>query len=94
MTPKLPSILIAPPDSAWRPPAESASELAARWNEARLAYPLYAALAAQFEVASALYPAGEQPSARPSREILDRDLKWFDAIDEKIRAFQIRQFPS
>ena len=40
-----------------------------------------------------LYPAGELPALRPTRDVFDRDLQWFDAIDEKVRAFQIRQLP-
>ncbi len=66
---------------------------ATMWNEARLAYPLYAALAAQFDLVALLYAAGELPPARPTREIFDRDLEWLNTIDEKVRAFQIRQLP-
>ncbi len=69
------------------------AEVAARWTEARLAYPLYAALATQFELAPAPYPAGQLPALRPTRDVFDRDLQWFDGIDEKVRAFQIRQLP-
>lgn len=92
MSPKTPS-------NTLKPPAKSANaggapaEFAARWGEARAAYPLYAALAAQFNLASVPYPAGELPPARPTRETFDRDLAWLDAIDEKVRAFQIRQLP-
>ena len=69
----------------------SPQELAARWREARLAYPLYAALAVQFQLASPPYPAGELPPARPTRSTFDRDMKWLDELDEKIMAFQLRQ---
>jgi len=69
----------------------SPQELAARWREARLAYPLYAALAQQFQLASPPYPAGELPPARPTRSTFDRDMKLLDALDEKIMAFQLRQ---
>jgi hypothetical protein len=72
----------------------SPADFAARWAEARAAYPLYAALAAQFELAPLPYRSGELPPARPTREIFDRDLAWFDALDEKVRAYQIRQLPS
>jgi hypothetical protein len=68
-------------------------ELAARWNEARLAYPLYVALAVQFRLATPPYPAGELPPARPTRAIFDRDRKWLDELDQKILAFQLRQLP-
>src|SRR5580658_5254304 len=69
------------------------SDSASQWSEARLAYPLYAALATQFNFAPLLHPAGEMPPLRPTRDVFDADLKWFDSIDENLRAFQIRQLP-
>jgi len=69
------------------------SDFASQWTEARLAYPLYAALATQFNLAPLPYPAGEMPPLRPTRDVFDAGLKWFDTIDEKLRAFQIRQLP-
>lgn len=92
MKPKTPST-ITDTEGTHRPGSGAPAEVAARWTEARLAYPLYAALATQFELAQAPYPAGELPPARPTRDVFDRDLQWFDAIDEKVRAFQIRQLP-
>ena len=71
----------------------SPSDFASQWTEARLAYPLYAALATQFNLATLRYPAGEMPPLRPTRDVFDADLKWFDTIDENLRAFQIRQLP-
>jgi len=71
----------------------SPAELAARWKEARLVYPLYAALAAQFNLATPPYPPGELPPVRPTRSTFDSDTKWLDTLDEKILAFQIRQLP-
>ena len=85
------------------PPAFSASrsaagmsnaELTALWSEARLAYPLYAALAAKFGVAALPHPAGELPPVRPTRSIFERDLKWLEAIDEHLLAYQLRQVPT
>jgi len=70
-----------------------AAELAAQWAEARHAYPLYAALATQFELAELPHPLGQLPPARPTREIFERDTRWIDEIDDKVRAFQIRQLP-
>ncbi len=93
MTPKLFGFTFTDAESTQKPGTGAPVELAARWTEARIAYPLYAALAVQFELAPALYPAGELPAVRPTREVFDRDLQWFDAIDEKVRAFQIRQLP-
>jgi hypothetical protein len=71
----------------------SPSDVVTQWTEARLAYPLYAALAMQFNLAPLPHPAGELPPQRPTRDVFDADLKWFDAIDESLRAFQIRQLP-
>lgn len=72
---------------------KNAASFAAQWAELRLAYPLYAALATQFEVAALPHPLGELPPARPTREVFDRDLAWVDSIDDQIRAYQIRQLP-
>ncbi|HXO00319.1 MAG TPA: hypothetical protein VN881_14685 [Candidatus Acidoferrales bacterium] len=69
------------------------SDIATQWTEARLAYPLYAALSVQFNLAPLPHPAGELPPQRPTRDVFDADLKWFDTIDEDLRAFQIRQLP-
>jgi hypothetical protein len=69
-------------------------DFVAQWTEARNAYPLYAALATQFNFAPLPHAAGELPPVRPTREVFDNDLKWLDEIDEKVRAFQIRQLPS
>jgi len=68
-------------------------DLALQWTEARLAFPLYMALANQFGFAPASYPPGELPPLKPSREVFDRDMAWLDSIDDQARAFQIRQLP-
>ncbi|HKV04962.1 MAG TPA: hypothetical protein VJO53_07635 [Candidatus Acidoferrales bacterium] len=93
MTPKTPSTTLNPPARAPKPaPRESApADLAAQWKEARLVYPIYAALATQFDLAPLPYPPGELPPARPTRSVFDGDMKWLATIDEKVRAFQIRQ---
>ncbi len=93
MSPKLFGITFTDAEGTQKSGSSAPAEFAARWTEARLAYPLYAALATQFELAPAPYPAGELPALRPTRDVFDRDLQWFDAIDEKVRAFQIRQLP-
>ena len=69
----------------------SNAELAALWDEARHAYPIYAAMTAQFGLARLPHGEGELPPARPTREVFDRDMQWLDEIDEKIKAFQLRQ---
>src|SRR5208282_2638896 len=67
------------------------ADLAAQWKEARLVYPLYAALATQFDLASLPYPPGDLPPARPTRSVFDAGLKWLDILDQKVLAFQLRQ---
>jgi hypothetical protein len=103
MSPKIPSILNIPsnmpsstllePDKP-APRATSPSELVGQWAEARLAYPLYEALATQFHFPTPPYPAGQMPPTRVSPEVMERDLAWFGEVDDKVRAFQIRQLPS
>ncbi len=68
MTPKTPST-ITDTEGTHNPGSGGSAEFAARWTEARLAYPLYAALATQFELALAPYPAGELPPLRGQREM-------------------------
>jgi len=69
------------------------ADFAAQWSEARLAYPLYAALANQFGFDAPPHPSGELPPARPTRQVFDKDLAWLAIIDGRVRAFQIRQLP-
>ena len=96
MTPKAPSATMAPPAAAKTPAARGPSpgDAAAQWAEVRLVYPIYAALATQFNFAPLPYPAGELPPTRPTRKVYDRDLAWLRAIDGKVLAYQIRQLPS
>ncbi|MGB2889277.1 MAG: hypothetical protein WBC04_16410 [Candidatus Acidiferrales bacterium] len=85
----LPEETMAPvtPPAAGTGPAE----LAARWAEARHAYPIYAALATQYALGRLPHPEGEMPPPRPTRQVFDRDLRWLDELDDKIKAFQLRQ---
>jgi hypothetical protein len=69
----------------------STAELAALWAEARLAYPLYAAIAVEFNLAPLPHPTGELPPVRPTRAVFDRDLNWLNGIDENLLAYQLRQ---
>lgn len=93
MSPKTPSMttlsIPRPADASSSGPADFAS----RWQEARLVYPIYAALAAQFELAQAPYAQGKVPPERPTREAFDGLLTWLDTIDQKSLAYQIRQLP-
>ena len=94
MSPKTPSMttlsIPRPAEASGSAPADFAS----RWQEARLVYPIYAALATQFALAPAPYTQGKVPPERPTREAFDGLLKWLDTIDEKSLAYQIRQLPS
>ena len=57
MTPKIFGTTLNLPTGAQYFGSAGPAEFAARWTEARLAYPLYGALAAQFQLAPPLYPA-------------------------------------
>jgi hypothetical protein len=92
MTTKTPDPPKAPLTSLATPPGPE--NHAAVWTEARLAYPLYAALAIQFGLAPLPHPKDDLPPHRPTRETFDKDLLWLDGIDETVRAYQIRQLPS
>ncbi|MGA2219848.1 MAG: hypothetical protein ABSG51_17290 [Terracidiphilus sp.] len=81
-------------DAPTRAASPTNADLAALWAEARLTYPLYAQLAVQFDLAPLPYPRGEFPPPRPTRSAFDRDLKWLDAIDDVLLAYQLRQVPS
>jgi len=96
MTPKTPAVTLTPPTAPKKRAAAApeSGDPAASWTEARLVYPIYAALATQFNFAPLPYPPGELPPARPTRAVYDRDLAWLRAIDEKVLAYQIRQLPS
>ncbi len=74
--------------------ASGPADLASQWKEARLVYPLYAAFATQFDLLPLPYTPGELPPARPTRSVFDSDLKWLDAVDQKVLAYQMRQIPS
>jgi hypothetical protein len=71
----------------------TAEDLVAQWAEALDAYPLYAALATQFDLGALPHSPGVLPPNEPTPEVLENDLRWLDDIDEKVRAFQIRQLP-
>jgi hypothetical protein len=94
MTPKTPSTTMNRPISANTAGQASPADFAAQWREARLVYPIYAALATQFDLAPLPYPPGELPPLRPSRDVFDGDLQWLAALDQKVFAYQIRQLPS
>jgi hypothetical protein len=95
MSPKTPSMTtlsIPRPDAAGKGPGPA--EFASQWQEAQLVYPIYAALATQFELGPLPYASGNVPPEKPTRESFDGLLKWLATIDGKTMAYQIRQLPS
>jgi hypothetical protein len=91
MTPKTTVTTMTLPKKTAPPAAGGPAELAAQWAEARAVYPIYAALATQFNLAPLPFAAGELPPARPTRSAFDNVLKWLSGIDERALAYQIRQ---
>jgi len=71
----------------------SAANPATLWAEARFAYPLYTVLAVELGLTPLPYPHDELPPTRPTRSVFERDLKWLDAVDEHLLAYQLRQIP-
>jgi len=76
-------------------PLDSAAptDLTAAWAEARRAYPIYAALARQFEISATPYSEGEAVPEEIGPAVVERNLRWFDEMDSLVKAFQIRQLP-
>jgi hypothetical protein len=68
-----------------------AEELAAKWNEGRNAYPIYAALALQCQLGSLPFAEGQLPPVNRGIEGMAQDLRWLDELDDKIRAVDLRQ---
>jgi len=94
MSPKTPSMTtLSIPRIAKEASDPGPADFASRWQEARLVYPIYAALAAQFGLAPAPHGNDKVPPERPTREAFDALLKWLDTVDEKSLAYQIRQLP-
>ena len=93
MTPKTTGTTMNPPSKAPAPAASGPADLAAQWSEARAVYPIYAALATQFNLATLPYPAGEIPPARPTRSAFDSVIAWLGNVDASVLAYQIRQVP-
>jgi len=94
MTPKTSGMTMNPPKKPVTSAASGPADLAAQWAEARAVYPIYAALATQFNLAPLPYAVGELPPARPTRSAFDSVLKWLSGIDEQALAYQIRQLAS
>jgi hypothetical protein len=94
MSPKTPSLTtLSIPRPEKNPSSPGPADFASQWQEARLVYPIYAALATQFELAPLPYASEKLPPEKPTREGFDGLLKWLSAIDQKTMAYQIRQLP-
>src|SRR5271154_4548486 len=76
-------------------PLDSATptDLTTAWAEARRAYPIYAALARQFEISATPYAEGEAVPEEIGPAVVERNLRWFDEMDGLVKVFQIRQLP-
>lgn len=79
-----------PPDAA---SIAAPADLTTAWAEARRAYPIYAALARQFEISETPYSEGEAVPEEIGPAVVERNLRWFDEMDAQVKAFQIRQLP-
>jgi len=73
-------------------PNSQLTELAAEWREARLLYPLYAALAREFVID--LPPCSDLEAAidAPPQESVELARQWLLGLDERIQVHQLRQF--
>ena len=69
------------------------ADLTTAWAEARRAYPIYAALARQFELSATPYSEGEAVPEEIGPAVVERNLRWFDEMDAQVKAYQIRQLP-
>jgi len=69
------------------------TDLTTAWAEARRAYPIYAALARQFEISATPYAEGEAVPEEIGPAVVERNLRWFDEMDGLVKVFQIRQLP-
>lgn len=79
------------PRRTWKPGAEPA-EVAAQWAEARLVYPLYVALAQQFDLGTPPWHDSEIADyGHPSPEVFESVWGWLDSMDQLVQAHQLRQ---
>jgi hypothetical protein len=68
------------------------SELAAEWRDARLLYPLYAALAREFVIELPPLSDLEAGVDAPPQESVEQARQWLLDLDEHIQVHQLRQF--
>jgi hypothetical protein len=66
-------------------------EIATKWRSARRLYPIYASLNVEFKLDVQPCRDLEIPINRAEPEVMERIERWFDAVDEKIQVWQLRQ---
>ena len=73
-------------------PTSQLSELAAEWRDARLLYPLYAALAREFVIDLPHHSDLEAGVDAPPQESVEQTRQLFADLDARIQVHQLRQF--
>src|SRR5580700_5253768 len=73
-------------------PTSQLSELAAEWRDARLLYPLYAALAREFVIDLPSHADLEAGADAPPQESIEQARQLFSDLDTRIQVHQLRQF--
>src|SRR5580700_9877489 len=73
-------------------PTSQLSELAAEWRDARLLYPLYAALAREFVIDLPSHADLEAGVDAPPQESIEQARQLFADMDARIQVHQLRQF--
>jgi hypothetical protein len=73
-------------------PTPQLSDLAAEWRDARLLYPLYAALAREFVIDLPAHSDLEAEVDAPSQESVEQARQLFLDMDGRIQVHQLRQF--
>jgi len=73
-------------------PTSQLSELAAEWRDARLLYPLYAALAREFVIDLPSHSDLEAGVDAPPQESIEQARQLFADLDARIQVHQLRQF--
>ena len=72
-------------------PAADAAKLAAQWTEARLVYPIYAAIASQFNLPVPPCKELASPPSQPTEAQIFHGRRWLDDLDQRIQVQQFRQ---
>jgi hypothetical protein len=73
-------------------PTSQLSELAAEWRDARLLYPLYAALAREFVIELPAHSDLEAGVDAPPQESIEQARQLLADLDARIQVHQLRQF--